>query len=116
MFYTFHQVNSGGRFRDPAIYVVIEASSAEEANELAIERAGLYFDGVRNGRDCGCCGDRWYRQEELFDEATELPTIYDELLDLENPPEDDWHAEVAKRDKVPYAKVYYKNGDIRTVQ
>jgi len=114
MFYTFSQVNTGGRFRGPAIYVIIEASSAEEANELAIERAGLYFYGVWYGLDCGCCGDRWYRKDN-DDEATELPTIYDELLDLENPPEDDWHAEVAKEDKIPYAKVYYKNGDIRTV-
>lgn len=27
----------------------------------------VYFDGVENGRDCGCCGDRWSRLDEYYD-------------------------------------------------
>jgi hypothetical protein len=42
----------------------------------AISRAsgiGIYFDGVSNGIDCKCCGDRWYSP----DEGSEFPEIYD---------------------------------------
>lgn len=59
MFYEYRQNNSGGFFHLPAIQVFIEADSMDEANRIA-ERNGLYFDGVDDGRDCPCCGDRWY--------------------------------------------------------
>ena len=59
MFYEFRQNNSGGVFHLPAIQVFIEADSMDEANRIA-ERNGLYFDGAGSGRDCLCCGDRWY--------------------------------------------------------
>lgn len=72
MFYTFYQNNSGGYFEGPTM-VIIEAHSADEANEIAEERAGIYFDGVALGRDCWCCGDRWYRVhhgEDVLDPET----------------------------------------------
>jgi hypothetical protein len=59
MFFTFNQNNSGGRFRGPAYYVIIEADTPTEANNIA-ENHGVYFDGCRDGTDCECCGDRWY--------------------------------------------------------
>lgn len=75
-FYNFRQNNSGGVHHGPAVNVVIEASSPEEANRIAVERAGLYFDGCESGRDCRCCGDRWYRAGLWSDEATaEVPEI-----------------------------------------
>ena len=40
--------------------VLIEAEDANQANDIA-ERVGIYFDGCSEGRDCHCCGDRWYR-------------------------------------------------------
>ncbi len=61
MFYKFRQNNSGGWFvidDQVAITVFIEANSAEEANQLA-QQHGIYFDGVADGQDCECCGDRW---------------------------------------------------------
>lgn len=61
MFYCFNQNNSGGSFdidSDITHYTVIEAGSAEEANDKA-ERLGIYFDGVASERDCPRCGDRW---------------------------------------------------------
>lgn len=78
MFYTFSQNNSGGGFdhdgaRGIAQYVVIEADSAEDANERANE-IGLYFDGVDSGDDCDCCGDRWREARES--DGTYGPTIY----------------------------------------
>lgn len=74
MFYTFNQNNSGGYFKPPAQYVIVEASSAKEANQIA-EDNGLYFNGVENGIDCHCCGDRWWRR--IDKDATKSPMIYD---------------------------------------
>ena len=71
-FYTFHQNNSGGVWDGPQ-YVIIEADSADEANMTAMDH-GVYYDGVRHGNDCPCCGDRW---NEVFDyDATDKPEIF----------------------------------------
>lgn len=62
MFYCFDQNNSGGSFDidgNVAQFVIIEAESAAQANERA-ESIGIYFNGVDEGHDCPCCGDRWY--------------------------------------------------------
>ncbi len=64
-FFEFDQNNSGGSFdiddeRGIGARVYIEAIDANHANARA-EQIGLYFDGVDDGRDCGCCGDRWCR-------------------------------------------------------
>lgn len=74
MFYAFRQNNSGGGFDyEPvtgiAVNVIIEATSAEDANERA-EVIGLYFDGYG---DCECCGNRWHEVDES--EGTWGPTI-----------------------------------------
>lgn len=65
--YRFDQNNSGGSFReneDICNIVVIEAHSAEEANTIA-KNIGIYFDGIKEGLDCPCCGDRWTPVSEL---------------------------------------------------
>lgn len=65
-FFRFRQNNSGGSFvqNDKVdVTVFVEAEDADAANERA-ESIGLYFDGCRVGRDCSCCGDRWYRAWE----------------------------------------------------
>ena len=77
MFYTFSQTNSGGIFevdnhRGISQFVIIEADSADQANERA-ETIGLYFDGCDIGYDCDCCGDRWYRASY---EGSEDPEVY----------------------------------------
>jgi len=67
----YHQMNSGGFYTPmPQIMpedgfviggdIFIHADSDSEADEIA-ESVGIYFDGVSTGRDCSCCGDRWYR-------------------------------------------------------
>lgn len=66
MFYTYIQNNSGGSFvvdDDIKQYVIIEADSAEEANDKA-DYLGIYFDGVEKGFDCPCCGNRWHECDE----------------------------------------------------
>jgi len=88
-FYTYTQNNSGGFFayddqRGVAEYVVVEADSAEQANERA-ESAGLYFGGAG---DCECCGNRWstawdddaapmvYGTPVEFQELVKNPVVY----------------------------------------
>ena len=73
MFYTFHQNNTGGSWAGPAHYVIIEADSAREANDIAVDH-GLYFNGCALGHDCSCCGDRWYEVDEH--DADKTPLIY----------------------------------------
>lgn len=62
-FYEFYQNNSGGWFDTKMPRMLwIQASSLEEACDIA-EEHGVYFDGCEYGRDCHCCGDRWYRPD-----------------------------------------------------
>jgi hypothetical protein len=82
MFYTYSQNNSGGSFDiDLELgimkYVIIEANSADEANDRA-EDIGLYFNGCDAGRDCECCGDRWWTTHDFS--AAEKPEISGELV------------------------------------
>jgi len=75
--YNFRQNNSGGNFHDvewsgpddrggvDGYHVWVLALTAVEANALAEEYAGVYFDGVQRALDCECCGDRWYRAEDI---------------------------------------------------
>ena len=61
-FYEFSQNNSGGIFvtnKTLCHRLFIEANDAQDATEKA-ESLGVYFNGVASGRDCPCCGDRWY--------------------------------------------------------
>lgn len=77
-FYTFTQNNSGGKFHfnDAGIthFVIIEANDPDHAVKRA-EYIGLYFNGVADGQDCECCGDRW--DAPWRDEGTREPTIYE---------------------------------------
>ena len=82
-FYTFSQNNSGGSFVNSDLegiseYVIIEALNAENANNRA-EEIGIYFDGCDDGRDCDCCGDRWYSTDN--NDGEEVPSIYGKPLE-----------------------------------
>lgn len=62
--YNFSQNNSGGRFDiDDEIgigpQVWIEADDENRAVQKALS-LGVYFNGVHDGMDCPCCGDRWH--------------------------------------------------------
>lgn len=59
--YLFDQNNSGGSFDvdDKVCHrLFIEANNEDEAIAKA-EELGCYWNGVANGIDCPCCGDRW---------------------------------------------------------
>ena len=73
MFFEYHQNNTGGVFTGPAMYVVVEADTPDEADLLASGILGLYFEGCYKGIDCLCCGDRWY---QAFGDGSDQPEIY----------------------------------------
>lgn len=71
MIYSFEQNNSGGYYAKPAqTIIVIEAKDAKHATEIAIG-AGMYRNGVADGVDCKCCGDRWNGISEEYDNVKE---------------------------------------------
>lgn len=77
MFYEFSQNNSGGRFTEDDFLchkVVIEASDKNEAIDKAKDM-GVYFNGVDDGIDCPCCGDRWSEPDEVT-----FPKTYNEIV------------------------------------
>lgn len=66
-FYEVSQNNSGGSFdvnEKVCHRLFIEAKSEEEATSIA-EDLGCYWNGVSEGMDCPCCGDRWYGVDEV---------------------------------------------------
>ena len=80
-FWEFNQNNSGGSFdfdekAGITHMVIVEARTADEASARA-QDIGIYFDGVCGGRDCGCCGDRWY---EPYGEGDAEPMYYGKPL------------------------------------
>lgn len=103
-FFTYCQNNSGGYDIGPAQYVIIEATSADEANRIAESDAGIYFDGVSTGHDCSCCGDRWREQWDI-DDGYEMPTIYGDPLDMSNAVEE-------PTQEVSYAAVRFYGGKV----
>jgi len=60
--FQYTQNNSGGSFVNDANvsnYVLIQAPNNTLADSIAEAIVGIYFNGVEDGRDCDCCGDRW---------------------------------------------------------
>ena len=79
-FYVFDQNNSGGYWdKILGFKVIIEAENPRQANKLA-EVMGIYFNGVENGEDCECCGDRWHEVDEY--DAIEPENLAKELEDI----------------------------------
>ena len=106
-FYEWSQNNSGGGFdvNDKVTHrVFIEASTKEEAEDKAAS-LGIYYDGVLRGRDCDCCGDRWYYPDEL-----EFPMKWDNSTVLSSVEEyAQWMADKYGWCK-PDAYIYYNDG------
>ena len=112
MFYEFGQNNSGGSFiedvkRGISHYVIIEADSVDEANDRA-EKIGLYFNGCDSGKDCRCCGDRWYTQYDNK-EGTKHPEHYGKRLGEDFK---DNYGGMMVWDDASHLFVHYKDGTI----
>jgi hypothetical protein len=107
MFYHYSQNNSGGSFyidHRVAHHVIIEADTAEQANQIA-ESKGLYWNGCDLGLDCDCCGDRWYPQWR-DDGGDAEPLIYDLTPDQ--------YQDHSTAHDDPYCHVYYLDGTQKT--
>lgn len=68
MFFEFTQNNSFGHFdvdEHVCHRVIIEADTEADAVSFA-EELGCYWDGVADGIDCPCCGDRWYKCPDVI--------------------------------------------------
>lgn len=102
-FYVFDQNNSGGYWDKVLGYkVIIEAENPRQANKLA-EVMGIYFNGVENGEDCECCGDRWCEVDEY--DAIEPENLAKELEDIKQH-QKDWELS---------STIRYANGEIKFV-
>jgi hypothetical protein len=103
-FYTYRQNNSGGSFIGP-LAVIIEAKNADEADALAEHKAGVYFNGCDDGRDCSCCGDRWGRASDSY-HACESPALYGETDPTK------WEGFMGDEE----AKIYFYDGTEKTIK
>ena len=57
-----------------SINVIVEANSKEEADNKA-ESIGLYWNGVDEGHDCKCCGNRW---PNCYIDVNDTPHVWDQ--------------------------------------
>ena len=71
-YFKFRQNNSFGVFRGTPL-IFVQADNAADANRIAQDH-GVYFNGVADGLDCDCCGDRWYPVHD--DDAQDQPSSY----------------------------------------
>lgn len=65
--FEFNQNNSGGSFdvtSELCHRVFIEAKDDVAALSKGLDM-GIYLDGVADGIDCKCCGDRWHLPNEV---------------------------------------------------
>lgn len=111
MFYTYVQNNSGGWFlhdgkRGIARYVIIEADSAEEADNIA-EQIGLYFDGAG---DCPCCGHRWAQAYG----GDDYPSIYEDDVSAAGYPGVERFLVSEEHEHAGY--IHYRDGRIAPVE
>jgi hypothetical protein len=114
MFYTFRQNNSGGYDIGPKV-VIIEADNCTEANSIACDKADVYFDGCDTGRDCNCCGDRWYPVGE--NDSSESPEYYGVPIDEKQSKKDFIESYPKEVDDMIWGdhmllKVLYKDGHV----
>lgn len=102
MFYEFRQNNSGGVLENNLLSVIVEASSPDEAREIALIHTPVYFNGCDDGTDCPCCGDRW---SDYLNEGHSQPAMYGET------DKDKWNSSIWKPGTVS-VKIYYKDGKV----
>lgn len=109
--FEFDQNNSGGSFDvdDKLCHrLFIEADDYDTAERIATH-LGVYFNGVSQGIDCGCCGDRWsnYMPDEL-----EFPMDYEPSTIFHNVEE---YAQYMANNygwTKPDARLFYKDGRV----
>ena len=99
-YFKFRQNNSFGHFVGTPL-VFVQADNAADANSIAQDH-GVYFNGVADGIDCDCCGDRWYPVHD--DDAQDQPSYYS------------WDNDVVCKDGDNYMDYSGKNWKIKVIQ
>jgi hypothetical protein len=80
--FQYTQNNSGGSFdvgEKVSHYVLIQAPTASQADSIAEAIVGIYFNGVEDGTDCECCGDRW---NGTWSDGDNEPLVYGKPLSV----------------------------------
>jgi len=111
-FFEFSQNNSGGSFEvnDKLCYrLFIEADSRKDAIYMA-EEMGVYFNGVDDGIDCPCCGNRWYTPDDI-----KFPLKYSEKKEFHNIEEYAQHLADHYGWTSPDARIFYKDGTVKEI-
>lgn len=117
MFYELDQNNSGGYFDvdDKVCHrLFIEADSLTEAI-IKAEELGCYWNGVEQGIDCGCCGDRWYRPSEVDFEKLKEYRVRKRIISFSNIEEYAQYLANTYGWTTPDARIYYKNGTVKEI-
>lgn len=146
MFFEFNQNNTGGSFDvDGKLChrLIIEEDDYRKAIKKA-EELGCYWNGVEDGLDCDCCGDRWYKpysdrgivipyEYASFTkaDAEKITESYDDIesYNVEKPHRPDMNFGVKfntiesyaqyMADRYgwtsPDARIFYKNGEIKEI-
>lgn len=67
--YEIIQNNSGGNFifskEEGLGYYNFFIVNNKKELDIILDRLDIYFEGVRDGIDCSCCGDRWHLPVEI---------------------------------------------------
>lgn len=108
--YEFTQNNSGGNFlvnEKVCHRLFIEAEDIKHASQIA-ESLGVYFNGVNDGTDCECCGDRWY---EPF-QNIEFPLKYSESVIFKTVEEYAQYLANSYGWTTPDARIYYADKNV----
>lgn len=115
MFYTYRQNNSGGSWHEPAITVIVEANSPDEANTQAVLN-GVYFNGVTAGSDCECCGDRWWAKWS-DDDGEQAPSFEGEAIKLDEASSTDKYGiNWGREADLPNFLIIYKDGTRKEIK
>ena len=105
-FYEFIQNNTGGSFNTDSKLchrLFIEADSVRDANDKA-ENLGCYWNGVKAGYDCKCCGDRWSQETDSLDmEGMNIEQYAQKSADF-----DGGYTK-------PECRIFYKNGEVKEI-
>jgi hypothetical protein len=99
-FFEFNQNNSGGRFTVNKYLchrLIIEADCQSDAIHKA-ETLGCYWNGVEDGLDCSCCGDRWYMVDMVdFDKINNLWGGYEVSAFTPQGKKSEWLIDILKK-------------------
>lgn len=111
--FEFSQNNTGGSFDvdDNVCHrLFIEAVDEETASSIA-ETKGVYFDGVDEGRDCPCCGDRWssYYNEVKFPVDYGSGKVFNTVEEYAQYLADDYGW------TTPDARIFYQDGSVKEI-